>query len=323
MGTVQVEKNNHRLVFTFNDEVKDKQHIHGSFVASANQTVEGVTKTVTYVLPGGTSQEIKFEVRKYPQSRLEGELLYKYGTHDKQKPRIAWDMRINRSKTDMENHAVKITDNISLGAFSTYIENDFNLYEVEYETTNTNYAALKKTIKTYPVTTDPAVYQADSANKALLRFVDGKRGFELLMPSNMGTKSFYLRYYTTSPADTSEVKNSGKYLIDNEPQLVRKNWGSEINTKKEINATVKTVKSVGATITADIAGKIKITKYDEADATVKLQGVVFDILKKDTKELVETVTTDQDGIAVSKVLDDGKYIVKEKTPKPGYVVNSQ
>ena len=39
--------------------------------------------------------------------------------------------------------------------------------------------------------------------------------------------------------------------------------------------------------------------------------------------MVDTVTTDKDGIALSKALNDGKYIVKEKTPKPGYQVNSQ
>ncbi|WP_229035137.1 Cna B-type domain-containing protein, partial [Streptococcus oralis] len=157
----------------------------------------------------------------------------------------------------------------------------------------------------------------------MLTFVNGKRGFELLMPTNMGTKSFYLRYLTTSPADESEVKNSIQYLRDNEPQLIWKQRGDSINTKTSHDITIKTVKSVGATITADIAGKIKITKFDEADATVKLAGVVFEILRKSDRVKVQEVTTDADGIAVSDHLNDGEYIVKEKTPKPGYQVNSQ
>ena len=39
MGTVQVDNANHRLVFTFNDKVKDKQNIRGDFVAEATETL--------------------------------------------------------------------------------------------------------------------------------------------------------------------------------------------------------------------------------------------------------------------------------------------
>ena len=323
MGTVQVEKANHRLVFTFNEAVQGKQHIRGSFTATAKQTVEGVTKTVTYILPGGSKSEITFEVKKYPKTPHEGELVFKSGINDPKLPRITWHVRINRSKTDMGNHTIKITDNIGLGAFASYIEKSFELSEVVYETTDTNYAGLKHIIKVYKVTTDPEEYKKDSDNTALLTFVNGKRGFELLMPTNMGTKSFYLRYLTTSPADESEVKNSIQYLRDNEPQLIWKKRENTINTQTSHDITIKTVKSVGATITADIAGKIKITKFDEADADVKLAGVVFEILRKSDRVKVQEVTTDADGIAVSDHLNDGEYIVKEKTPKPGYQVNSQ
>ena len=323
MGTVQVEKANHRLVFTFNEAVQGKQHIRGSFTATAKQTVEGVTKTVTYILPGGSKSEITFEVKKYPKTPHEGELVFKSGINDPKLPRITWHVRINRSKTDMGNHTIKITDNIGLGAFMSYIESSFELSEVEYETTDKNYAALKHTIKVYKVTMDPEEYKKDPDNTGLLTFTNGKRGFELLMPTNMGTKSFYLRYLTTSPADTSEVKNSAQYLLDNEPQLIWKKRENTIETRTEHSSTLKTVKAVGATITADIAGKIKITKFDEADADVKLAGVVFEIREKTTNNLVDTVTTDKDGIALSEALSDGKYIVKEKTPKSGYQVNSQ
>ncbi|WP_255261168.1 Ig-like domain-containing protein, partial [Streptococcus sp. oral taxon 071] len=305
MGTVQVEKANHRLVFTFNEAVQGKQHIRGSFTANAKQTVEGVTKKVTYTLPGGMTQEIEFEVKVYPKHPHTGELIYKQPQNDPKSPKIIWNVRINRSKTDMGNHTIKIKDNIGLGAFASYIEKSFELSEVVYETTDTNYAGLKHIIKVYKVTTDPEEYKKDSDNTALLTFVNGKRGFELLMPTNMGTKSFYLRYLTTSPADTSEVKNSAQYLLDNEPQLIWKKRENTIETRTEHSSTLKTVKSVGATITADIAGKIKITKYDEADATVELAGVVFEILRKSDRVKVQEVTTDADGIAVSDHLNDG------------------
>ncbi|EUC82076.1 pilin isopeptide linkage domain protein, partial [Streptococcus sp. CM6] len=323
MGTVQVDNANHQLVFTFNEKVEDKQNIRGDFVAEATETLKKEGKTVTYVLPDGKKQTITYKVNKYEQTDVIGETITKYGYNDNNKARAHFQMKINRAKKDMTGHVVKITDDVSKGAFANYVEGTFYMHEAEFETTNTNSSALKHLGDEYEITTDPEVYKANSDKKALLTFVNGKRGFELLMPTNMGTKSFFLTYDTSSPADTSTISNSAQYLIDNQPQLIWENYGGSIGTRTEATFNLKTVKSVGASVTADIAGKIKITKYDEADATVKLAGVVFEIREKTTNNLVDTVTTDADGIAVSKALNNGKYIVKEKTPKSGYQVNSQ
>ena len=323
MGTVRVDNANHQLVFTFNDKVKDKQNIRGDFVAEATETLKKEGKTVTYVLPDGKKQTITYKVNKYQQTDVIGETITKYGYNDNNKARAHFQMKINRAKKDMTGHVVKITDDVSKGAFANYVEGTFYMHEAEFETTNTNSSALKHIGDEYEITTDPEVYKANSDKKALLTFVNGKRGFELLMPTNMGTKSFFLTYDTSSPADTSTISNSAQYLIDNQPQLIWEKYGGSIGTRTEATFNLKTVKSVGASVTADIAGKIKITKYDEADATVKLAGVVFEIREKTTNNLVDTVTTDADGIAVSKALNNGKYIVKEKNPKSGYQVNSQ
>ena len=323
MGTVQVDNANHRLVFTFNDKVKDKQNIRGDFVAEATETLQKEGKTVTYVLPDGKKQTITYKVNKYQQTDVIGETITKYGYNDNNKAIAHFQMKINRAKKDMTGHVVKITDDVSKGAFANYVEGTFYMYEAEFETTNTNSSALKHLGDKYEITTDSEVYKADSDKKALLTFVNGKRGFELLMPTNMGTKSFFLTYDTSSPADTSTISNSAQYLIDNQPQLIWEKYGGSIGTRTEATFNLKTVKSVGATVTADIAGKIKITKFDEADADVKLAGVVFEIIRKSDGVKVQEVTTDADGIAVSDHLNDDKYIVKEKTPKSGYQVNSQ
>ena len=323
MGTVQADNANHQLVFTFSDMVKDKMNIRGDFVAKANESLSKDGKTVTYVLPDGKTQVITYKVNTYNKVDVIGETISKYGYNDPSKARAHFQMKINRAKQDMTGHVVKITDDISKGAFATYIEGTFLLNEAEFETTNTNSSAVKSTGKRYEITTDEDVYQADSDNKALLRFTNGKRGFELLMPTNMGTKSFFLTYDSTSPADTSTISNSAQYLIDNEPQLIWKKYGNVDGTKTESTFNVKTVKSIGATVAADITGKIKITKFDEEDATVKLDGVVFEIVNKNNSSETYTVTTDENGVALSPALSDGQYIVKEKTPKAGYVANSQ
>lgn len=233
MGTVRADNANHQLVFTFSDMVKDKLNIRGDFVAKANESLSKDGKTVTYVLPDGKTQVITYKVNTYNKVDVIGETISKYGYNDPSKARAHFQMKINRAKQDMTGHVVKITDDISKGAFATYIEGTFYLNEAEFETTNTNSAAVKSKGKRYEITTDEDVYQADSDNKALLRFTNGKRGFELLMPTNMGTKSFFLTYDSTSPADTSTISNSAQYLIDNEPQLIWKKYGNVDGTKTE------------------------------------------------------------------------------------------
>ena len=143
------------------------------------------------------------------------------------------------------------------------------------------------------------------------------------MPTNTGTKTLRLEYSTTTPADGTEVVNSAGITYDGVPQKSWKSWDGKDTGSTTMKSGVKSVKGAGATVTADLAGKIKITKYDEADATVKLSGVVFEILKKSDRTKVAEITTDEHGVALSPVLSEGQYIVKEKAPKSGYIANSQ
>ena len=245
MGTVEVDNANHQLKFIFNDGIKGKQNIRGDFVAQAVEKVSKDKKEVTYDIPGGGKVKITFKINTYGNSTIEGEVLTKYGENHSSEAKAYFEMKINRAKKDMGNSVVKITDDMSKGAIANYIESEFNLYEAEYVTTDTNSSGLKKIGDRYEITTDPAVYQADSDHKALLTYTKGKRGFELLMPTHMGTKSFYLKYWVKSPADTSTITNTVQYLIDNQPQLVWEKYDNTPGTRKEITYKIKTVKGCG------------------------------------------------------------------------------
>ena len=70
-----------------------------------------------------------------------------------------------------------------------------------------------------------------------------------------------------------------------------------------------------ASVTADIAGKIKITKFDKADAAVKLAGVVFEIIRKSDGVKVQEVTTDGTGLPFQIILTTVSILLKKKTPK--------
>lgn len=120
MGTVQADNANHQLVFTFSDMVKDKINIRGDFVAKANESLSKDGKTVTYVLPDGKTQVITYKVNTYNKVDVIGETISKYGYNDPSKARAHFQVKINRAKQDMTGHVVKITDDISKGAFATY-----------------------------------------------------------------------------------------------------------------------------------------------------------------------------------------------------------
>ena len=310
-----------KITFTFNEKVEDKHHIHGTFKVSAKQTVTNEDKTIVYTLPGGKTQSITYKVLKATNQNVKGETVYKAGYDG---GNMNYWVRVNRSKKDLSGKVVKIKDffDTSKGSLATYIEKSFSLKEAVYTEESTYEKDLVSTGKVYKVTTDAAVYKADPDNTALLTFTNSKTGFDLLLPTNTGTKSFLLEYSSTSPQDTTKLYNSVGMEIDNEAQPTWTEWAGKKNTETTHVKDLKTTKAIGATITADLAGKVKILKYDEGDASVVLSGVQFDI-KKENGEFVETITTNEKGIAVSGLLPDGKYIAKEKVAKDGYKLNEK
>ena len=67
-----------------------------------------------------------------------------------------------------------------------------------------------------------------------------------------------------------------------------------------------------------IEGKLKIIKVDEQDKP--LAGVKFNILDQD-KKIIDTMVTDENGIAVSKELEKGKYFYQEIEAPKGIIVD--
>ena len=65
--------------------------------------------------------------------------------------------------------------------------------------------------------------------------------------------------------------------------------------------------------------KVKVYKYG-ADQNCAIQGAVFELLKEDGS-VVQTATTDSNGIATFTDLFSGKYYVKEKNSAKGFLLN--
>ena len=82
----------------------------------------------------------------------------------------------------------------------------------------------------------------------------------------------------------------------------------EVNSETEVYKTITNTK---------ILGNINILKVDSADENVKLQGAVFEV-KDSEGDVVDTITTDENGVGASKELPYGSYTVQEVSAPSGY-----
>ena len=69
-------------------------------------------------------------------------------------------------------------------------------------------------------------------------------------------------------------------------------------------------------------GQVEIYKIDQEDKNVKISGVIFDLLDLNGK-VVERLTTDSDGHAISKKIPIGEYYLKEIKTDNKYVLDNK
>ena len=87
----------------------------------------------------------------------------------------------------------------------------------------------------------------------------------------------------------------------------------EVNSKAVVYKTITNIK---------ILGKINILKVDSADENIKLPGAVFEV-KDSQGTVVDTITTDENGVGTSKELPYGSYTVAEVSAPSGYELSEE
>lgn len=83
-----------------------------------------------------------------------------------------------------------------------------------------------------------------------------------------------------------------------------------VNVQDSVEVTVNVPNNV-------IQGRIAVEKLDSEKNEIKLKGAKFTIYN-DRNQVVDTITTNENGYAESKLLDYGTYIMRETTPPEGY-----
>lgn len=100
-------------------------------------------------------------------------------------------------------------------------------------------------------------------------------------------------------------------------------WNYKLNDKVE---TVELKENEISTVTFENElkkGQIKVIKVDKDNNEIKLAGVEFEIYNEDS-ELVDTIVTNENGEAISKMLRiDKEYTIKESKTLSNYVLNKE
>ena len=133
----------------------------------------------------------------------------------------------------------------------------------------------------------------DSNKNVITTITTNEKGLAGVKNLPLGT---YYYQEISAPSDVVIDSNIYEFKLESNNQIVRKDIVNE-----------------------RINGKIKITKVDEEEKVIA--GVKFNILDSN-KNIVDTIVTDKDGIAISKDLPKGKYYYKEIEVPNGYILDS-
>lgn len=97
--------------------------------------------------------------------------------------------------------------------------------------------------------------------------------------------------------------------------------GKTTNTITEINSKGEPIgDSTSEIINKSAYGQIKLTKVDHYQTSKKLSDVTFEI-RDSSNTVVDTITTGKDGTALSKLLPEGTYTVRETKTIDDYFLN--
>lgn len=200
-----------------------------------------------------------------------------------------WTVNINRSQSHIDAGA-KLTDTLSENQI--LIKDSINLYETKVATNGT---LTKDKVNV----TD---YTLNVTNNVL----------ELTFTKDID-RSYILEYKSFINADNGEK-------ISNNVQFAGQSSGTvDKNDKKEVDVSFS---GAGGGADTPGKGKFKIVKVD-ADTKTPLAGAKFGLYDKSGITLLETLVTDENGEAESKIYKFKIYKLKELSAPSGYAIASE
>lgn len=225
---------------------------------------------------------------------------------------IKWVLRINHKKGNLENTTIKDEIEIEKGydpSLIAFVPNSFELHIVKHD----EFGNVKKVYKSINIS-------------SYIELKDNNRSFSLnlnsiwdkeVKPLNLTDDEGKLIYginerqlmltYRSNYINGYRLKNKAKLIIEGKPNP----GGSHFESAAS-----------GGDGSASTIGKLKIRKIDKDNVTKSLPKAEFIVKNKKTGNTFKLIT-DDNGEAISEVLEPGGYEIKEILPPPGYIKNNQ
>ena len=284
-----------KIRVTFTNYVNDKLNILGEMHLTArwNQTRYPITGPVEHDIEVGTITKT-IKIKPYKKPNYETEVIYKTaGGTLTGEGWVRWRIRVNAKQGNLTNVVIK--DNLWAEAPGNpkdieYVPNQFILYELSWNAGKNEFDEIK----------------IGNVSNQINISLD-KRSFTYNM-GNMNGKGYILHYRTTYKQGL---------LLKNRVELK----SDEENPKPEYGEFLDAQAGGGALPEDALKGRIKITKVDADDDSIKLKGAKFKIIKKDTGDFCK-VETDDNGVAVTMPLLPGEYEIEETEAPDKYVKNT-
>lgn len=115
----------------------------------------------------------------------------------------------------------------------------------------------------------------------------------------------YIENIRTGSATIKETKTNKIYKLSEET------YNSEINWNETTEITIQNEK---------LKGQIEVFKVDSENNEIKLEGVEFQVINSND-EVVETITTNKDGYAITSRIPIGEYKLKEVKTDEMHILN--
>ena len=289
------------LRVTFTNYVEEKPDITCKFytdVTFAHKHIDknGGNYTITASVKGGNSEK-SVNIKVKPKPGIVNEYFTKWG-HTMIGSDVQWRFRINHNKGHYSNLVISdelFVNSGNLPSKIQYIPETFLLQEVEYDEYGGTGGKVNKQ------------YSYDDMKKHIT-FSDDNRKFEFRFKDMLGNTDGkqYLFIYNTTYIPGLKLRNKGTFQSDQKT--------------KEVKAYFQNTQS-GGVGQSDLRGRIIIIKQDADNNSVLLPGAEFLVTNVSNNQTF-TLTTNQNGEAVSDKLTPGKYTVKEeKAPSAEYLLD--
>lgn len=286
------DNNGGKVHVTFTNYVNNRYDIKGNIQVKTRFNTSRITPNENNNFTIETGGKTKTStVKVIDPWKLVDETVGKWGEQDGSDPNTTvWYVRINHMKDNLTNVVISdhLTSDQGLDGIH-YIAGSFELQHV--------------TMDEFGHTT--SVISRNDINSSVQISADGT-SFTYPM-GNINGDQYVLRYKTT-------YKPGMKLL--NHIKLV------STEKTKEASSSYHYTGSNGNG-EGSLFSKIKIIKVSASDQTVKLAGAVFTITSVSDPTKTYTLTTDENGEAITDRLVAGQYTIKEVTAPEGYLVNDE